>query len=85
MTEQEVLHFFKNCTGDFKCWCNDFNTKHEEIALEALEKQVAKKPDTKRPGYFATFGKCKSCGESITDYYKYCSQCGQKIDWEESK
>lgn len=83
MTEQEVLHFFKNCTGDFKCWCNDFNTKHAEIALEALEKQVAKKPESNGHVYL-----CPVCHGSLWQIQcesNYCFRCGQKIDWEESK
>lgn len=97
MTEQEAvkkaLYFVESgilsAKEDIIGFCEDEYKRTTLNALlvckEALEKQVAKKPDTKRPGYFATFGKCKSCGEFIADYYKYCSQCGQKIDWEESK
>ena len=58
------------------------------IALEALEKQIPKKPQLESDGYsdgelvYDTWI-CPKCGE---DYeidchdYKYCPECGQRID-----
>ena len=48
------------------------------MAINALEKQIAKKPEmekyTKRELYF-----CPICGTEVTDC-KYCPNCGQKIE-----
>ena len=48
-----------------------------EIAVEAMEKQIPKKPES-------VF--CPQCGEEFTDddcwSSDYCRNCGQAIDWE---
>lgn len=69
--------------------------KHIELyntAIEALEKQLPKKPNFEGDGYApdGTFvydtWECPNCGECYeVDYddYDYCPKCGQKIDWSE--
>ena len=63
-----------------------------ELAIEALEKQLPKKPNFEGDGYApdGTFvydtWECPNCGECYeVDYddYDYCPKCGQKIDWSE--
>lgn len=52
------------------------------MAIEALEKQIPKKPRERHP--FKSFGSCGACGINIstrTDK-NYCGNCGQAIDWE---
>ena len=51
-----------------------------EIAIEALEKQTAKKPSI-----VGMQNKCPNidCFESALRYYSYCLGCGQKLDWGE--
>ena len=45
------------------------------IAIQALEKQVSKKPDYKE------FALCPCCnGKGLLNKQKYCDNCGQKID-----
>lgn len=51
-----------------------------ETILEALEKQLPKKPVLKRNAY-GGISVCQICGAS--DYGKYCRQCGQRVDREE--
>lgn len=48
------------------------------LAVEALEKQIAKKPSIE-----GMQNKCQNidCFENVLRYYDYCSGCGQKIDW----
>ena len=53
--------------------------EHCNIAIEALEKQLPKKPVLKRNAY-GGISVCPICGAS--DYGKYCRQCGQRIDRE---
>ena len=56
-----------------------------EIAIEALEKQIPKKPiksDTEIR--YCEVWKCPSCGfEWSTRVVDFCYKCGQAIDWRE--
>lgn len=48
------------------------------IAIQALEKQVSKKPDFTEDKEFAL---CPCCnGKGLLNKQKYCDNCGQKID-----
>lgn len=51
-----------------------------ETAIEALEKQLPKKPVLKRKAYGGIMV-CPIC--EVSDYGKYCRVCGQKLDWSE--
>lgn len=62
-----------------------------EECREAVEKQRAKKPNLEGDGYadghmvYDTWI-CPCCGISYEidyDDYKYCPDCGQRIDWSE--
>lgn len=68
--------------------------EHCNIAIEALEKQLPKKPTYEGDGYASdgTFiwdeWLCPNCGsryEVDYDDYGYCPNCGQRIDWEEEE
>jgi DNA-directed RNA polymerase subunit RPC12/RpoP len=77
------------------------NTTKEELAeamgmaMQALEKQIPKKPITKQ--YFEDseekYLRCPTCGEILTDripadnktFYFHCMNCGQKFDWDDSE
>lgn len=51
------------------------------MAIQALEKQIPKKPDFTEDKEFAL---CPCCnGKSLLDKQKYCDNCGQKLDWSE--
>lgn len=65
-----------------------------EIAIEALEKQIPKKPfDICTP--VVTWGQCPACkgklnklGNQPNRVFKnqtYCMDCGQRLDWGETK
>lgn len=61
-----------------------------EMAIEALEKQIPKKPIKTK---IATLNKspeaiswesihcCPRCKSNLAQEYKYCPQCGLEIDW----
>lgn len=53
-----------------------------EMACKALEKQIPKKPKVLKVHDISNYkyGDCE-CGEHICDDEKYCSSCGQAIDW----
>ena len=64
------------------------------IAIQALEKQIPKKPTYEGDGYApdGTFvwdeWLCPCCGKRYeVDYddYDFCPNCGQKLDWSDEK
>ena len=66
--------------------------EHCDLAIEALEKQLPKKPTYEGDGYApdGTFiwdeWLCPNCGsryEVDYDDYSYCPNCGQRLDWSE--
>ena len=54
--------------------------EYAKTAIEALEKQLPKKPVLKRKAYGGIIV-CPICEAS--DSGKYCRYCGQKLDWSE--
>ena len=66
-----------------------------DVAIQALEKQIAKKPIMKQ--YFEDLEDeylcCPTCGEILTDripddnktFYFHCMNCGQKFDWSDEE
>lgn len=65
-------------------------SKHCDLAIEALEKQLPKKVEMRTEyrdinGELVCFdGFCPSCGNTVnSDRNKSCNRCGQKLDWPE--
>ena len=66
-----------------------------KIAIQAIEKQIPKKPEYEADGYadgelVYDYAKCPICGHDfeygINDWgCKYCSDCGQKLDWSDEE
>ena len=101
MTESEAVEKLKNMrlfmqiedeNNDCKFTEDDY--KANEIAIQALEKQIPKKPTYEGDGYApdGTFvwdeWLCPCCGKRYeVDYddYDYCPNCGQKLDWSDEK
>ena len=64
-------------------------------AIQALEKQIPKKPEYEADGYadgelVYDYAKCPICGHDfeygINDWgCEYCSDCGQKLDWRDEE
>mgnify|MGYP003289421412 CR=1 FL=1 len=59
--------------------------EHEKMVLDALEKQVPKRPI--EDGYYDEPAVCPNCGGNVinqcdNDYqFQCCHYCGQKLDW----
>lgn len=54
-----------------------------DLAIQALEKQISKKPDFTEDKEFAL---CPCCnGKGLLDKQKYCDNCGQKLDWSDEE
>lgn len=90
MTESEAIkEFQQNIDMPFG---SNISREASELAIQALEKQIPKKPIMKP--YFDDMEEeylcCPACGEMLTDripmdnkdFYFHCLNCGQKLDWE---
>lgn len=72
---------------------NYIHGKAMEKAIEAIKKQIPKKPKVKDKTSISYFYDCPCCEGylvSVVDgelyagaKYEYCYRCGQKLDWSE--
>lgn len=78
MTPKEALDYFKYSNIE------DIPKSAFNVAIEALEKQIPKKPLWVQDGF-----RCPSCNAFYLTPYrtlpKYCNSCGRKIDWSEEE
>ena len=82
MTYTEAKAFFEECLWDGKCNedCPECNAM--EVAISAIEKQIPKKPDLDGGIY------CPCCLHEFKENYdttSYFPNCGQAIDWSDTK
>ena len=60
-----------------------YTTYAIDLAIEALDKQILKKPIEKYTDHDGTeAGLCPFCNEGVDEKMNFCSYCGQAIDWE---
>ena len=87
MAESEAVEKLKNMrlfmqiedeNNDCKFTEDDY--KANEMAINALEKQIPKKPKERDCIGFDTLV-CPKCKMALYLYEPYCDNCGQKIDW----
>lgn len=77
MTEQEAIRELEiNIDLPFG---STVSNEASELAIKALEKQIAKKPILQKDAIGLMHEKCPSCGSFRIGYY--CMKCGQKLDW----
>lgn len=74
-------------TVSLRRWAKD-TIENSTIIIEALEKQLAKKPIEVNDAYTPKIGefrvaKCPNCGHEVSDRFDVCLDCGQKLDWSE--
>ena len=88
MTHEELVKKLKDEAAESDL----FDEKEEEwfsMIIDALEKQIPKKPTMTRGKYGHT--ECACCGWVVESFcgdleqYPFCPNCGQAIDWEVSK
>ena len=95
MTDSEAVKRLNRNAFRTTCYGN-IVVEHEEnlIAIQALGKQIPKKPTYEGDGYApdGTFvfdewicPCCEKRYEVDYDDYDYCPNCGQKIDWSDEK
>lgn len=103
MTESEAIEKLKNMrlfmqitdeNNDCKFTEDDY--KANEMAIQALEKQIPKKP-RKTDSYRGVLKKvyayvCPTCGNARLEKYMnerqntvFCWDCGQKLDWSDEE
>ena len=87
MTYEEAIKHFKSLQKRYTKEHNGRMCEKVNLALEALEKQIPKKPLHMHKNYYCPI--CKEDGWMLwddaipNDMDKYCGICGQAIDWEE--
>ncbi len=86
MDVQEAIEHLKEITGWANFWGGCYNDKLVAIdtAIEALEKQIPKKPMdaiTSDNEFICMI--CSCCQVAVEFNDVYCKRCGQKLDWGE--
>ena len=97
MTPQEAIEIIKIAIAEVE-WNYPMNYAIAfEMAIEALEKQIPKKPDYEGDGYdengILIYDRaiCPNCENDDFEYdinnwgCKFCPDCGQALDWSEVK
>ena len=85
MTEREAIKQFKERIDipDYKEQIPEYY-EAMEIAINAIEKQIPKKPKEKDCIGFNTLA-CPGCEMALYLYEPYCDNCGQAIDWSDEE
>ena len=88
MTPQEAIKTFKTVVVYAPEKYENKYYKAIMLAIEALEKQIPKKPiksDRQEIRYTLTYD-CPTCGRQFTGtgFADYCYHCGQALDWSDN-
>ncbi len=86
MTPKEAVETIKIAIAEVE-WNYPINYAAAfEKAIEALEKQIPKKPLNKTMEYNGDYGECPCCGRCVSDFYELtrCKTCGQALDWSDN-
>ena len=87
MTYEEAIKHFKSLQKRYTKEHNGRMCEKVNLALEALDKQIPKKPLHMNKNYYCPI--CKEDGWMLwddaipNDMDNYCGKCGQAIDWSE--
>ena len=91
MTNREAIEWIKDMRE--QNWyiynCERYHIEALSLAIEALEKQMPESIDLEGDGYedgviIYDIWICPRCGKHYEleyDYYDFCPNCGQRIDW----
>lgn len=92
MTNEEALKHFKSLQKRYTTQHNGVMCEKVKIAIEAIEKQISKKPklwhNQPYPPEWADddWGyRCPTCGNEDIDYPEHHCSCGQALDWGDIK
>lgn len=87
---KRVISYIKSCRDAGIDVTITIDKKRSHLVLNALEKQIPMKPEYEGDGYddsgnliYDTWicPRCHKRFELDYDDYRYCPECGQKIDW----
>lgn len=94
MTEKDLAEDYRMILHEAKSMgCNEIKAlyniplKNMEMIVQALEKQIPKKPHKnfeKFSGVWCSCGKYFGKGYFV-DKPSYCTDCGQKLDWSDEE
>lgn len=84
MTYEEAIKQLSNVTIYHQGECT---REALDIAINAIKKQIPIKPNDKFniPYDILACGICPSCSLGVNSDMKFCSECGQAIDWGEEE
>ncbi|MGN0617441.1 MAG: hypothetical protein ACI4J7_00300 [Ruminiclostridium sp.] len=88
MTNEEALSWFQDDLKNGKCSDECPQCNAMEKAIEALEKQIPKKPIKRYVDNLDCtneFDACPSCGGFGCIDEDYCPDCGQALDWSDTE
>ncbi len=77
MTNREAIEVIHACMH-----VNGRPLQAREKAIEALKKQIPKKPIDVDVTGNCIIGKCPVCNR-LAWTFRYCKSCGQRLDWSE--
>ena len=80
MTIQEALKWMKTIKGLYKPLLKEANEACD-VAIQALEKQISKKPIKGKNGDLSCFLWFDYSKKNRRTCLHYCHNCGQAIDW----
>ena len=87
MTNEEAIKMLKQWNEDLLPYEDEKEgIECHNIAISALEKQIPKKVNISLKGTtgWNTKCHCPNC-HSMVSHGKYCSNCGQALDWSDSE
>ena len=87
MTEQEAIKEVKRWTSILMSAgskCVSDTAEAQDMAIKALEKQMAKKViETEK--FNVQYFQCSECGFELYIGQIFCDECGQKLDWSDEE
>lgn len=87
MTNKEAIEYLNDEFVDDSSVFAPTRNNVLQMAIEALEKQIPKKPilSEEQPIRYVKTYMCPVCKKGITgtNIAKWCYHCGQKLDWTE--
>lgn len=79
MTENKAIEIVRKEKAYMDSHAGRAQSEAFQMAINALEKQVPKKPKTD-DRYIIYI--CPCCNDFIKVNHNYCTNCGQRLDWE---
>lgn len=87
--KRTMLFLIEDKTGNISDYSKEEykqNIEKIDLAVEALEKQISKKPIVNGIHNHEVDWECPICRLNVVEeepYDNYCMRCGQRIDWSE--